>query len=60
MERRQDVSAVRLHDILLERSDDVWRGRNNDVQPVRPHDILKKSQMKHPTMSQWYVTKTFQ
>ena len=60
MERQQDVSVVCLHDVLLERRDDVWRGRNNDVQSVRLHHILNKSQMKHPTTSQWYLTKTSQ
>ena len=34
MEHRQDVSLVRLHDILLERRDDVSGGRNNHVPPV--------------------------
>ena len=56
----QDVSVVRLHDILLERGDDTSRGRNNDVSSVRLHDVLNKSQMKHPTTSHWYVTKTSQ
>ena len=60
IERCQDVSVVRLHDILLERRDDVSRGRNNDVSLVRLHDASNKSQMKHPTTSHWYVTKTSQ
>ena len=60
MERRQDVSMVRLNDILLERREDVSRGRNNNVSLVRLHNISKKSQMKHPTMFHWYVTKTSQ
>ena len=55
---RQGVSVVRLHDVLLENPDNVSRGRNNDVLSVRLHDISNKSQMKHPKMSQWYVTKT--
>ena len=60
VERRQVVSGVPLHDVLLECRDDVLRGRNNDFPSVRFHDISNKSQMKHPTKSQWYVTKTFQ
>ena len=57
LERRQHVSVVRLRDILLERHDNVSRGRNNDVPSVRLLDVSNKSQMKHPIMSQWYVTK---
>ena len=60
MEPFQDVSAVRLHDILLERCDDDSRGRSNDVLSLRLHDVSNKSQMKHPTTSHWYVTKTSQ
>ena len=48
MERRQDVSVVRLYDVLLERCDDVLKGRNNRVLSVRLHDVSDKSQMKHP------------
>ena len=58
MERCQGVSVVRLHDVLLERRDDVSRGPNNDVPSVRLHDVSNKSQMKHPTTSQWYVSMT--
>ena len=58
MEHRQDFSVVCLHNILLERRDDVSSGRNNDVSSVRLHDISKKSQMKLPTTSQWYVSTT--
>ena len=47
MERRQDVSVVRLHDILLESRDDVSRCGNNDVSSVRLHDVSNKSQVKH-------------
>ena len=60
VERRQDVSVVRLHDILWEHCDDVSRGRNINVSSVRLHDISNKSQMKHPTMSHWYAIKTSQ
>ena len=49
-----------LHDVLLERGDDFLKGRNNDVPSVRLHDVSNKSQMKHPTTFQWYVTKTSQ
>ena len=59
MERRQNVSVVRLHNILLERRDDVSRGRNNNVSLVRLH-VSSKSKMKHPTTSHWYVSKTSQ
>ena len=58
VELRQNVSVVVLHDILLERRDNVSRGRNNDVPSVRLLDFSNKSHMKHPTTSQWYVTKT--
>ena len=58
--RHQGVSVVRLHKVLLERRDDFSRGRNNDVLLLRLHDVSNKSQMKHPTMCQWYVTKTSQ
>ena len=58
--RRQDVSVVRLHDILLERCGDVSKGCNNDVSSVRLHDVSSKSQTKHPATSHWYVTKTSQ
>ena len=60
MERCQDVSVVRLHGVLLERHNDVSKGRNNDAPLLRLHDVSNKSQMKHPTTSQWYVTKTSQ
>ena len=48
MERHQDFSVVRLHDVLFERRNDVSKGRNNDVPSVCLHDVSKKSQMKHP------------
>ena len=60
MERRQDVSVVRLYDVLLERCDDAIKGRNNHILSVRLQDVSEKSQMKHPTTSQCYVTKTSQ
>ena len=60
LELRQDVSVVRLHDVLLERPKNVSKGRNNDVPPVRLKDVSNKSQMKHPTTSLWYVFKTSQ
>ena len=58
VECQQDVSMVPLHDVLLERRDDVSKGHNNDVPLVHLHNVSNKSQTKHPTMSQWYVTKT--
>ena len=54
MERRQDVSLVRLHGILLERRRllyDVSRGLNNNASSVRVHDVLNKTQIKLPTTS---------
>ena len=60
VERRQCVSVIRLRDILLESCTKVSRGRNNDVPSVSLQDISNKSQMKHQTTSQWYVTKTSQ
>ena len=50
MERCQDVSVVRLY-VLLERHNDVSKGRNNDAPSLRLHDVSNKSQMKHPTTS---------
>ena len=58
MEVRQEVSVVRLHHVLLERRSDVSKGCNNKVPSLRRHDFSSKSQMKHPRMPQWYVTKT--
>ena len=43
MERRQDVSVVRLYDVLLECHNDVSKGRNNDAPSLRLRDILNKS-----------------
>ena len=60
MERHQDVSVVRLHSVLLERRNDVSKGLNNEVPSVRLHNVSKKSQMKHPTASRWYVAKASQ
>ena len=56
-ERRQDISVVRLHTVLLERCDDVLKGRNNDNPSVRLQDVSNRSQMNR---SQWYVSKTSQ
>ena len=60
LERHQDVSMVRLRYVVLQRRDDVLNGCNNDVPSVRLQEDSSKSQMKHPTMSQWYVIKTSQ
>ena len=57
MERRQNVSVVRLH-VLLERRNDISKVRNNDVPSVRLHNVSNKFQMKHPKTSQWYVSTT--
>ena len=43
MERRQEVSVVRLYDVLMERHNDVSKGRNNDAPPLRLHDVSNKS-----------------
>ena len=43
MERRQDVSLMRLSDVLLERHNDVSKGRNNNAPSLRLHDVLNKS-----------------
>ena len=43
MERRQDVSVVRLHDVLVERHKDVSKKRNNNAPSLRLHDVLNKS-----------------
>ena len=51
MERHEDVSMVHLHDLLLERHNDVSEWRNNDVPSLRLHEVSNKSQMKHPTTS---------
>ena len=39
MERHQGVSVVRLRDVLLERRNDISKGRNNEVPSVRLHDV---------------------
>ena len=57
VKRSQDVSVLRLNDILLELRDDVSRGRNNNVPLVRLLDVTNKSQMQHPMTSQWYVVR---
>ena len=51
MERRQDVSVVRLYDVLLERHNDVSKERNNDTPSLSLHDLSNKSKMKHPVTS---------
>ena len=43
MERRQDFSVVRLYDILLERHNNVSKGRNNDTLSLRLHNLSNKS-----------------
>ena len=43
MERRQDVSVVCLYDVLLERHNDVSKGRNNDAPPLRLHDVSNET-----------------
>ena len=43
MERCQVVSVVRLYDVLLERHNDVSKGRNNDAPSLRLHDVSNKS-----------------
>ena len=40
MERRQDVSVVRLYDVLLERHNDVSKWRNDDAPSLRLHEVL--------------------
>ena len=60
IERCQDPLVVYLHEVLLERRNNVSKGRDNDVPSVRFSNVSNKSQMKHPTTSQWYVTKTLQ
>ena len=57
-ETPNDVSVVRLYNVRLECCVDVSRGRNNNVPPVLLHDASNKSQMKHPTTPQQYVTIT--
>ena len=55
MESSQDISMVHLHDVLLERHNDVVRGRSNNVPSVPLHDASSKSQMKHPMRTQWFT-----
>ena len=52
MERRQGVSVVSLHDVLLKRRNDVSVGLK-EVRSVRLQDVWNKSQMKHPMRSRW-------
>ena len=58
VERRQDVPVVRLQDVIKERCDNVSRVRNNQVPLARLHYVSNQPQMKHLTMSWWYVAKT--
>ena len=66
VERRQNVSVVRLHCVNLECHDEVSKRRNDEDSSVRLHHLSNKSQMKHPTKSQctsprcfqWYVSTT--
>ena len=58
MKRRQDVSVVRLHDVLLEHCDDASGGCNKDGLLLRLHNVSNRSHMKHQMKPQWYVTKT--
>ena len=51
VERHQDVSANRLHEVLLELRGDVSRGRNNEVPSVNLDNISNKFQTKHPKAS---------
>ena len=60
VERRQEVSAVCLHDVLLVCCNDISTRCNDDVPSIRLYNVSNRFQMKHPTMSQWYVTKTSQ
>ena len=39
MEHRQDVSVVCLHDVLLERHNDVSKERNNDAPSLHPRRL---------------------
>ena len=57
-ETPNDVSVLRLHDVLLVCHDDVSRERNDNVPSVCLHDVSNKSQTKHPKTSQWYVFTT--
>ena len=43
MEHRQDISVVRLHDVILKRRQNASRRRNNNVPSVRLHDVSNKS-----------------
>ena len=52
------TSQVRLNNVLLERHNDVSKGRNNDAPSLRLHEVWNKFQMKHPATSRWNVVKT--
>ena len=43
LERRQDVSVVDFHDVLLERRDNVLKGHNNDVPSVRSKQVSNET-----------------
>ena len=43
MERRQVISVVRIHNVLLDCHNDVSKGRNNDAPSLRLHDVSNKS-----------------
>ena len=48
MERRQGVSVLRLHEVLLERRDNVLRGRNNDAPISTSPQRLKQASNETP------------
>ena len=62
MERRQGVSVAHIHDVLLERRNEVSTTRSQDVTTTSHQYVSRTSQtrtqMKHPTTSQWYVSTT--
>ena len=55
-ETPNDISIERLHGVLLKPRDDISRGGNKDFPSARLNDVSIKFQMKHSTISHWYLT----
>ena len=60
IEHRQDVSVLRLYNVLLDNQKGVWKKRNNDDLSLRLYDVSNMAQLKHPKTSRWNVAKTSQ
>lgn len=55
----KEVSEVFLHDMVQKHCSNIWKGPNYDVLQVRLYNVSRKSKMRHPMTSRWYVSTTF-